>query len=273
MDFKKFLRQDLSVIKDKLTLEILKQKTSSGETILYELFHSELPVVKYFFEFCKEHSHESLLEKNNIWETILHRLVEYSISLPTVKYVFKFYKENYPNYFLEKTFESETILHYLTKFNTSLSVVKYVFKFYKENYPNYFLEKDFLGTSILYSVFRIHAKCLPVIKYVFNFHKKHFPSLFLEKTNFAGNNILHSMSLSCEISPLSINFIINFLIKFYPYLFLIEDRRGRNILRFLSCRYDFHSISKEIAILVYNFPEISRYTNNFILPLLIEIQN
>jgi len=191
MDFRDFLNQDLSVIKQELNLELLKQK-HHGNTIL-----------------------DYLVEDN---------------SLSKVKYIFEFCNYKCPFLFLEKNNGGRTFLHYLIYCNNFLHIIKYLFKF---------------------------SKC-------------RFPSLFLEKDNF-GYTILHYLNFETFCNA---KIILKFCILHYPYLFLEKNMYGNTFFSGLFYRNSFSSKVKYIInFCSLNYPEISRTTNNFILPLFMEIQN
>jgi len=129
MYFKKFLFRDLSVIKKKLNVEILKHKDKYGNTILNYLFwyNSSLEKIKYVFVYCCKNYPSLVLEKNNYGYTILHYLFWYNSSLEKIKYVFVYCCKNYPSLVLEKNNYGYTILQYLR--------TKKDFNFLKYNFP------------------------------------------------------------------------------------------------------------------------------------------
>jgi len=230
MDFETFLRQDLSIIKKELNLEIVKCRSKYGKTILHELFSysSTLPEIKYIFNFCKNNLPSLFLEKDHEeYDTILTYMLIKDIALSKVKYVFKFCTLNFPTLFLKVNRYQDTVLHEL--FYHPLSMVKYGLNFFKKNHPILFLTKNRKYEIFLECLFDLYSD-LPKIEYAIKFLIKHFPFLFLQK--HVKNIRLHLMyeKYDCEVL---------YLYKFYKY----------------------------------NFPEKSKRKNNFILPLMMEIQN
>jgi len=126
-------------------------------------------------------------------------------------------------------------------------------------------QKDDYGNILLHYVNGddFAAPGSPIIKYILKFYKRNNPSLVFLKNN-DGHTIIN------WIPPYhSIKFVYKFCILYFPYV-LLE-------LRLTPFEYNFFGhlihIKYVINYLKYNFPEMSRRTNNFILPLLMEIQN
>jgi len=146
MDFKKFLSQDLSVIKKKLNADTIKQKDESGNNILnYLVSQDSLPVIKYVFKFCILNCRSLFLEKNNRGVTILDylfsydgygRIVYYSVSkvLSKIKYVLKFYTLNFPFFILKIHYNGRTVKGLLIC-NDFLPRLICLMKFYSFNFP------------------------------------------------------------------------------------------------------------------------------------------
>jgi len=153
---------------------------------------------------------------------------------------------------------SVNIFNELFSYNFDLKKVKYVFKFLKNNCPSIFLE-DEKGKSVLDYLMHKNYLDIEIIKYVYGFCRKYYPSLFLEKYNM--------YTLIMRPEPLG-RYYFKFLIKHYPYIMIkkhrivTEHNLYYNITFYYS--YDFYH---------YDFPEVSGSTNNFILPLMMEIQN
>jgi len=178
MDFRKFLNQDLSVIKKELNLYILK-RDKYGDSILYDLifYNISLPKIKYIFKFCNLHCKSLFLEKNNYGSTF-RRLVCYPYS-HLVKYILKFYSLNFPFIFLEKDIHG-SIIRYLLRY-PYFYVAKFAFKFYILNFPFLFLEKDKRGNNVFYDL-SLAGFC--VVKYSSKFCYLNFPEISLSTNNF-----------------------------------------------------------------------------------------
>jgi len=147
MDFEKFLSQDLSVIKQELNVDFLKQKDDNGYTIIVDLFYysNSLKLVKYVFKFCKIYQKTLFLEKSNFNNTILNHLFSCS--------------------------------------HDSVSVTKYVFKFCILNCPYLFLQKNFIG-KIFLSILIYSRYITPKIKYGLKFSSLNFPEISIHTNNF-----------------------------------------------------------------------------------------
>jgi len=139
-----------------------------------------------------------------------------------------------------KKWYRETILHILCDRPivdvdvNPLEKVKYVFKFCKKHHPILFLEDGVNQNTFLNYLYYYNFDYLDLTKYVFKFCIQNFPSLFSRK-NEDGYIIF---------SPL----------RYY-------DASVGGIPKYMV---DFTTL---------NFPEHSRITNNFIFPLMMEIQN
>jgi len=114
MDFKKFLSQDLSIIKKELNVDILKRKDDIGNTILHYLFcyTRSLHITKYVIKYCCKKYPSLILEKNGLGRTILHYLFYYN-SLEKIKYVLKYCCKKYPSLCLKKDKDGKTIIYSL----------------------------------------------------------------------------------------------------------------------------------------------------------------
>jgi len=139
-----------------------------------------------------------------------------------------------------------------------LSVIK------KELNVEILKRKNNCGDTILHYLFWFLSNpSLEKIKYTLKYCCKKYPSLFLEKNNYE-STILHNLFYNNH-SLETIKYVFDYCIKNYPYLFLEKNIDGDTIL---------YNLGKNgLKFLKYNFPEISENTNNFILPLMIEIQN
>jgi len=153
------------------------------------------------------------------------------------------------------------------------------FEFLKQNNVkinvNHLKLKDSLGRNVLQFLlfFRIELK---TTKRVFRFCKKHNPKLFLQKDK-AGNSLLDYLLCILNYKKDIIKYILNFCILHFPFLFL--EKKGNDGHTFFSiiARYK-GTLNITNFMVIYNFayqnfPEISNSTNNFILPLMMEIQN
>jgi len=161
-------------------------------------------------------------------------------------------------------------------------------KFLKQDLPTI---KKTLTVEILkiktegLTIFAYYSYCrdLSVLKYLLKFCKINFPEIFLE-----GHTILSLLCSNAIMFPLIkpvAKYILNFSIKNVPYSFLEKwteedfDHNDEIVYR----KYDLYSYTGGndvtsfnyyiLKFLDYNFPEISFKTKNFILPLLMEIQN
>jgi len=162
---------------------------------------------------------------------------------------------------------SQTILHDLCALHEKINKVKYIFEFCKENLPALFLEKDNSKSTFLHNVFLWPR--LKVLKYIFKFCLTHFPTLFLEKN-------VENISLfgySYHIDIYNLKYVLKFFIRNFPFLFFEKDDLGHTLF---NCSIDCENIPNRHWIFNFytlNFPECSIKTNNFILPLMMEMQN
>jgi len=192
--------------------------------------------------------------------------------------MFEFLKKNlnfvkevlYVDLLKEKDKYGNIILHNLFYYTNSLDVVKYVFKMYKLHFPELFLKKDYKGPLVINNLL-FYNNSLSTLIYVLNFFKKHYPILFFKKqirnNSFNYNRMFHTTHDPKKFLKCFLKFyIINF-----PFLSL-NLRFSRNLMTNIPSGYDI--LKKNINLFYkYNFPEKSRFTNNFILPLIMEIQN
>jgi len=168
------------------------------------------------------------------------------------------------------------LIDLITKKNP-LRMIKLNFEYFLKNYPKMiYLDDFFISISSIITDENYDIKFC-TRKYVINFLIKNFHDLLLEDENiidFFTPGDFHSFRYN--------KYILKYAIRLYPYWFLLkyfliitsnyrccyDDGCGRN-------RYNFKKNSKYIPnFFSYNFPElITDSTNNFILPLLIEIQN
>jgi len=127
---------------------------------------------------------------------------------------------------------------------------------------------EYFGHTILHELlYGCHH--LKTIKYILKFYILNCKSLFLEKCNNR-STILHL--LPCNNNNPAVNYILKFFILNFPYLFLEKNNCGSTIYSINV--YHKHEPSAVISkFLSCNFPEISLITNNFILPLMMEMQN
>jgi len=234
----KFLKEDLSVVKQKLNVDHIKDGLYNKNLLFLFHYNCNLDVFKYFFYFCKKHRPNLFLEKDDYQNTFLQCLTNADVNEDVVKFVLKFCRKHYPTLFLEKNIEGTTFLEYVEfdledkyriKFlKINFYKIKYIFKFCKKHYPELFLEKEILNK--LTDFYR--SQSLISTKYVFKFYIKNFPFLF---------------------------------IYFKPILLPIWWHTNLIVVQ-AYCNY----INK---FLTQNFPERSNITNNFIVPLMMEIQN
>jgi len=176
----------------------------------------------------------------------------------------------------EKDEDGYILLQCLFYYTNSLDVVKYVFKMYKLHFPELFSKKDNFGRTIIDKLFFYNNyKSLPIIKYALNFFKKHYHNLFIEKYNEREKILYYSYSfLNCILTnsrQLSLKYVFNFYMRNFPSFFLILKAF---IIDYSSFSLNYIILYEIISTFYkYNFPEKSVNTNNFILPLMMEIQN
>jgi len=152
-----------------------------------------------------------------------------------------------------------------TFLNQDLSVIK------KELNLDILKKKDDEDESIILHELFWYRSSLPKVKYIFRFCKKHYPSLFFEKNDLNKKYLVVSLYFHPRYLCV-IKYVLKFSILNFPYLFLEKDEYGHTCY---DC-FDPDTLSIEKYVLKFfslNFPEISYSTNNFILPLTIEIQN
>jgi len=176
-------------------------------------------------------------KKNKYGDNILHNLIHYNISLPKIKYIFEFCNLHCKSLLLEKNDDGQTFLEFLNNYKINhLNVVKYILEFYSLNFPFIFLEKDNYRSTFEYL---LYSPSLSEVKFILKFYILNFPFVFLEK-NEHGVNVFYKLSF-----------------------------RDSCYLKY----WDPCVVKHSSKFCVLNFPEISKRTNNFILPLLMEIQN
>jgi len=272
MDLKEFLSQDLKTFKKKLNEElyfVLNTRNEFQDTIIHYITWYSLKEVKYILPFLKSNSQSLFFKKSNYGYTFIYPLFQHRNSLNKIKYVLNFCKSNFPSLFFSKDIYGITCLNYLIIRKQKLYIIKYVLNFFNLNYPSLFLEKnDFAGSIINYLFdWKVPFRRL---KYVLKFFKTHFPTMLLEKA-IDDNNPL---TITRRKDLIQLKYIYNFYMRNFPFSFLEKNINGT----LLQYRFNFENhnlISKEHAykFCKYNFPEISLSTNNFILPLMMEIQN
>jgi len=98
-----------------------------------------------------------------------------------------------------------------------------------------------------------------------NFYKNNFPNAFFIKERY-GFTFFDGIGLNS--SKLTEKYLLKFLISYFPFLFLEKkfNKRFKNMGSSCAGR-------NTLFFCTFNFPEISNRTNNFILPLIMEIQN
>jgi len=115
---------------------------------------------------------------------------------------------------------------------------------------------------------------LKTIKLIFKFYKKKIPSLFLQKDK-DGDSLLPRYLLfsTSDFTKDIFKYILKFWILYFPSLFTEKINVSKCHLNPKSQRFVCISRKYLINFFKYNFPETSKNTNNFILPLLMDIQN
>jgi len=168
-----------------------------------------------------------------------------------------------------KNIHGETILHHLIRYDHPLPVIKLNFEYYLKHCPGIFYEESRNFNTLFIEAFHDygHYGCdFRTLKYIIEFYKKNFPEEFM-----CMSPLTHSISY---LSLRYIKYLFKIYIKTCPYSF-IKDKKY-----FKEFKHDHFSIIHESEIikcvlkfLNYNYPEIVDSTNNFILPLMMEIQN
>jgi len=217
---------------------------------------------------------------------IIHDLLTYSKSLPVIKYVFNFILINWPCFFFERSGSGQTILSTLvvvTYNGKHLEIIKYVLSFCKKNFETIFFQKDKIFTwgeyshKIIEKTF-LHNLCyspMNTVKYVLNFCAKNYNSLFLEDVRKRRICIPSITSFSDDTAKYTLKF---FIIR-RPFMFLYKNNSlssqntFNSIVSYYTKRNETSRGKNIIKFCTLNFPEISIKTNNFILPLMLEIQN
>jgi len=176
-----------------LNPHLILEKDIHNDTILHSLmrFH-EIEVFKYMFS--KKIS--TILDKNEDKDTILHILMENN-NLEIIKFVFsELIKIAPPTFFMEKNNYGYNILHLAVVFHHDIEIIKYIFSAVKPFSNKMFQEKDKDCNTILHELTQNYN--LKIVKYVLKLFMKHFPDLILEK-NVYGNTILHDVCYNEEI--------------------------------------------------------------------------
>lgn len=200
MNFDSFLKNNLHYIREKLNLDILKQKDDQF-SILQSLFGvNDLEIITYIFDFAKEHYPALFLQKC-YGIIFLVDLIISNTDLNTIKYVFDFTKNNYPFLFLEKDDYGRTILQFLG-WNKCSKTFKYVLDFVKNHFPQLFFEKNWLGDAIPYFNISNNDVCITGkhIKY-FEFIEQNFPEILTNETEFyfpSDNNIVLPLTFQIQ---------------------------------------------------------------------------
>jgi len=184
-------------------------------------------------------------------------------SLSKIKFIFEYCYLNQKSLFLEK--DENTILHIVSTYE--FAKIKYVFDFCEVKIPSLILEKNDVAATFLHCLFGSNSS-KKAIKYGLKICKK-YPSLILEKTNFGDTIFSIINSKLCSLTIAKYHF--KFFIYRCPFLFL-EDL-NEEIMSSYYMKFDYPVNRYIVKFCSYNFPEISLRTNNFILPLLMEIQN
>jgi len=148
------------------------------------------------------------------------------------------------------------------------------------------IKKEYRGFNIL--AFYDFCKDLLILKYLLKFCKINFPEIFL-KSYYTILSVFCSHAYKRPVETPKAKYILKFSIQNFPYSFLKKyyeqdivdifefDHNGYVIYRKINI-YLYTGGNREKVInryvlefLDYNFPEISLRTNNFILPLMMEI--
>jgi len=156
-----------------------------------------------------------------------------------------------------------------------LFLIKYNFEFLIKIHPGYFLDTDNNG-KIFDPLFLSKRKLkFNVFKYVIDFYGENFPIIF--SSPLLINNFM--MNYLKVINLRSIKYFLKFLTKSCPCVFLLKILKYL-LAFFFKNRHNFSVLGALTPSIKYffkfidcNFPEISNSTNNFILPLMMEIQN
>jgi hypothetical protein len=135
MDLVEFLDQDLSAIKEKLTLEIVKDSENPWDgDILDVVLGQTFDKIKYVLEFCIV-NRPSLIFRKKTRQPFLHSAISQRVSLEIIKPLFEFCMIHCPSLFLIEDIHGSTIPNEMWYADSPDDVNEYVLKFYDKNFP------------------------------------------------------------------------------------------------------------------------------------------